>query len=123
MWQRNYQGQQEKKICDCKDLISTKLKQVKNEIEYELKEVMQCLEQRINSFCEKYIKIWKEGYAIQRISYITLDFENFIVSIKFKFSANFGKILQWAVKQGKILDGNEFIDIMNARSRSVFVPV
>jgi len=106
-----------------KNLIFIKLKQLKDEVDFELKEVIECLEQRINSFCEKYVKVWKDGYSIQRNGHVTLDFENFILSVKLKFSANFDKISQWAVKQGKILDGHEFIDIMKARSSSVYIPV
>lgn len=112
-----------KPIDECIETITLKLVEVREKVQKVLDELIKSLEQRINSFCEKYVKVWKEGYSLKRISHVELDFDQFIISATLRFSSSFVNIMRWAGLQGKILEGHEFVDVHEIRSRSVFVDV
>ena len=52
-----------KPLEQCIETITHKLAEVREQVEKVLHELIKCLEQRINSFCEKYVKVWKGGYV------------------------------------------------------------
>merc|ERR1711879_378372 len=97
--------------------------EVREQVQEELDEILYSLGQRLDSFCEKYVKVWKEGFALQRKSVVEMDFYHFRTTAELHYTAAFEQILKWASNRGKVLMGDEFVDIQDIRERSELRPV